>query len=278
MTILAGFSRFYQNRRRDIGLLHSDCLCAACSGDDAGPGEVELGKLMILPGPPLTTVAGGRGESCGFSYLLESHMTYLSVSHVLRSWPGIWLRCIPLYIILHLYILTKRKLINKYLRPAVHSDWQLVVLCRRWCPPVIFNALAKFFHWYIKTGFNLTTIGASWRRWAHFLEKQLSITVYSLPTKENKCLFSVSFCSKQIEFVVSVFRLQKTNRNCSFPLVLFSVWGIPETWRHGRGDKETWRHGDMVTKRDMDSWRHSHGDMETWRYGEMETWRQDMET
>jgi hypothetical protein len=36
-----------------------------------------------------TTVAGGEGRK--FSYLLESHMTYLAGSHVLRSWPGIWL-------------------------------------------------------------------------------------------------------------------------------------------------------------------------------------------
>jgi hypothetical protein len=40
-----------------------------------------------------TTVAGGRGggggEGRGFSYLLESRMTYLAGSHVLRSWPGI---------------------------------------------------------------------------------------------------------------------------------------------------------------------------------------------
>ncbi len=27
----------------------------------------------------------------GFSYLLESHMTYLAGSHILSSWPGIWL-------------------------------------------------------------------------------------------------------------------------------------------------------------------------------------------
>jgi hypothetical protein len=38
------------------------------------------------------TVAGGGGEGRGFSYLLESHMTYLASSHVPRSWPGIRLR------------------------------------------------------------------------------------------------------------------------------------------------------------------------------------------
>ncbi len=35
---------------------------------------------------------GGGGEGRGFSYLLESHMTYLAGSHVHRSWPGIRLK------------------------------------------------------------------------------------------------------------------------------------------------------------------------------------------
>jgi hypothetical protein len=40
-----------------------------------------------------TSAAGGRGgEGHGFSDLLESHMTYLAGSHVLRSWPGIRLK------------------------------------------------------------------------------------------------------------------------------------------------------------------------------------------
>ncbi len=34
---------------------------------------------------------GGEGEGRRFSYLLESHMTYLAGSHILRSWPGIQL-------------------------------------------------------------------------------------------------------------------------------------------------------------------------------------------
>jgi hypothetical protein len=37
----------------------------------------------------------GEGEGHGFSYLLESHMTYLAGSHVLRSWPGIRLNRQP---------------------------------------------------------------------------------------------------------------------------------------------------------------------------------------
>ncbi len=35
---------------------------------------------------------GGGGEGRRFSYLLESHMTYLAGSHVLRSWAGIRLK------------------------------------------------------------------------------------------------------------------------------------------------------------------------------------------
>ncbi len=63
-------------------------------GADAGPGEVESGKPGNPPGSPLDYSGrgggvGGEGEGRGFSYLLESHMTYLAGSHVLRSWPGI---------------------------------------------------------------------------------------------------------------------------------------------------------------------------------------------
>ncbi len=60
----------------------------------------------------------------------------------------------------------------------------------------------------------------------------------------------------------SFFHLQKTNKkNGRFPLGLFSVCGITETWRHGHGreDMGTWRHGDMET------WKH--GDMDKWRHG-----------
>jgi hypothetical protein len=56
-------------------------------GDDAGLGEVESGKPGDPPGSPLHYC--GRGEGHGFSYLLESHMTYLAGSHIFRSWPGI---------------------------------------------------------------------------------------------------------------------------------------------------------------------------------------------
>jgi hypothetical protein len=39
-----------------------------------------------------TTVAGGRGGRSWIFYLLESHMTYLAGSRILRSWPGIQLK------------------------------------------------------------------------------------------------------------------------------------------------------------------------------------------
>jgi hypothetical protein len=63
-------------------------------GDDAGPGEVESLKPRNPPGSSLYYCGRGGGggggeEGCRFSYLLESHMTYLYGSHVLRSWPGI---------------------------------------------------------------------------------------------------------------------------------------------------------------------------------------------
>jgi hypothetical protein len=96
---------------------------------------------------------------------------------------------------------------------------------------------------------------SSIHRWARLLKQPSSITVFRLPTKEYKLLFSVSVCSEQTEFAVSVFRWQKTNGSCRFLLVPFSVCGIPETWRHG--DMETLKHRDI--------------DMETSKYGDMET-------
>jgi hypothetical protein len=56
-----------------------------------------------------------------------------------------------------------------------------------------------------------------------FTETAVAITLYLLPTKENKRPFSVSVCSKQTE----VRPLQKTNGNGHFLLVPFSVCGIP---------------------------------------------------
>jgi hypothetical protein len=60
-------------------------------GDDAGPGEVDSEKCRSCQGLRCTTVAGGE-EGRGFSYHLESPMTYLAGSHILRSWPGIRLK------------------------------------------------------------------------------------------------------------------------------------------------------------------------------------------
>jgi hypothetical protein len=60
---------------------------ALANRDDAGQGEVELGKCRITP----LQWQVEREEGCGFSYLFESHMTYLASSHILRSWQGIQL-------------------------------------------------------------------------------------------------------------------------------------------------------------------------------------------
>jgi hypothetical protein len=97
------------------------------------------------------------------------------------------------------------------------------------------------------------------QRQAHLLKEKSLITVYCLPSKENKRPFSVSVCSKQAE----VFRFR-------FPLVPHPVCEIPETWRHGHRDMETLRHRDG----DIETWRHGDmGDMETWRPENMETWK-----
>jgi hypothetical protein len=91
------------------------------------------------------------------------------------------------------------------------------------------------------------------------------------PRKTN-VRFPFPFDANKRKFVVSVFRLHKINGSCPFPLVPFSVCGIPETWRHGdmetrkQGDKETWRHGETET------WRYR--DTEMWRHGDMETCNQ----
>jgi hypothetical protein len=49
-----------------------------------------------------------------------------------------------------------------------------------------------------------------------------STTVYCLPTKEKKLIFSVSVCSKQTDVCVYVLRLQQTNGSCNFHLVPLS--------------------------------------------------------
>ncbi len=86
---------------RDIGLLHSDWLCAARSSQyELMPARERWSRENpgSRRGLHSTTVAGGRGggrgvggegEGCKFSYLLESDMTYLAGSHVLRRRPGI---------------------------------------------------------------------------------------------------------------------------------------------------------------------------------------------
>jgi hypothetical protein len=105
-----------------------------------------------------------------------------------------------------------------------------------------------------------------------------------LPTKENKCPFSVSPCSKSTE-VCRVYREE-------MEVVVFSLsrFQIAEVWKRGDMDMERWRwiHGDIETRRhrDMKTWRRGdmetlrhegmgklrHCDMETWRLGDMGSW------
>jgi hypothetical protein len=54
--------------------------------------------------------------------------------------------------------------------------------------------------------------------------------------KQTSVFRSYIFSANKRKFLVSVFRLQKTNRRCRFLLVLFSVCGNPETWSHGHRD------------------------------------------
>ncbi len=110
-------------------------------------------------------------------------------------------------------------------------------------------------------------------KWARSLKQQLLITVYRLPTKENKLPFSVSICSKKRKFAVSVSVCSKKTEVAVFHL---RNSGNIETWawRHRVGDMETWRHrheawesGNMETlvHGGMDietwTWKHEHGDL-----------------
>ncbi len=69
--------------------------------------------------------------------------------------------------------------------------------------------------------------------------------------------YRLSIADQGKQTSVFCFRLQQTNG-------MFSVCGIPETWRPGHGDMEvetsTWKHGDGDMK--MESWRWRHGNME----------------
>jgi hypothetical protein len=97
-------------------------------------------------------------------------------------------------------------------------------------------------------------------RSARLLKQQSSITVYRLPSKENKLPFSVSIFSKQTEVCRFCFPFATNKQKLLFSVSSFS-------WRHGY--IETLRHGDMETL-----W---HGDMVTWWHGGIETWRHQRE-
>ncbi len=104
------------------------------------------------------------------------------------------------------------------------------------------------------------------------LKQKTSITVDRLPTEENKRLFSVFVCSKEIEVCHCCFPFAENKQKLPFFVSsVFYLWNSGnmetcrvDTWRHG--DIETWGDGDMGTWRcvDMEMWRH--GDVETWRH------------
>ncbi len=117
-----------------------------------------------------------------------------------------------------------------------------------------------------KTG---KSAGLYYCRWSHLLKQQSSITAYHLPTKENKLPFFIFICSKQTEVCHFHFPFAANRQKLRFPLVLFSICGIPETWGHGHGiiEMETEKHGDIDMRHgNREKWRFEHGDME------METW------
>jgi hypothetical protein len=73
-------------------------------------------------------------------------------------------------------------------------------------------------------------------------QSSITVTVYRLLTKENKRLFSVSICSKQL----GCFLFMEFQKRGDMDM---KTW----RWRHGHGNME------------METWRWSHGDrgMET---------------
>jgi hypothetical protein len=80
-----------------------------------------------------------------------------------------------------------------------------------------------------------------------FVETESSLTVYCLQPKSNKLPFSFSFAVYKRKFAVPVFHSEKTNGNCRFPSVSFSVYVNVETWRWRHGKMEKWRNGDLET-------------------------------
>jgi hypothetical protein len=95
-----------------------------------------------------------------------------------------------------------------------------------------------------------------------FAETAIFNYCFRLPTKENKCPFFVSKCSKQTEVCrfCFLFAEKKTEVAVSISLV-FCLWnsGNADTWT----DKETWGNADLET------WKHGHKDKEIWTW----TWR-----
>jgi hypothetical protein len=79
---------------------------------------------------------------------------------------------------------------------------------------------AAYYYYYCSEGSD--GIYMSFSKMGTLLKKQSSITVYSLPTTENKLPLSVSVCSKQKrKFARFCFPFAVTNRCCHFQLVRF---------------------------------------------------------
>jgi hypothetical protein len=93
--------------------------------------------------------------------------------------------------------------------------------------------------------------------WSQVARKRHRNSDLQNPEQKQTSVY-ISIWRKQTEVSVFIFHLQQTNGSCCFPMVLFSVCRILETWRHG--DMQTWRprHEDIAIWK---NWRH--GDMET---------------
>jgi hypothetical protein len=72
-------------------------------------------------------------------------------------------------------------------------------------------------------------------------------------SEENKVPFSISICSKQKKFAISVFRWQQTNGSCRFPFAVGGDMKINMNMKIGMDMNE-------VIKKDMDD------DVETWTW------------
>jgi hypothetical protein len=111
-------------------------------------------------------------------------------------------------------------------------------------------------------------------RWAHLLNSNYRLPLIICRPRKISVRFPFAYVANKQEFAISVFRLQKTNGSCRFPLVPFSICGIMEAWRHGHRDMETRRHRDIYCRGVGYMYRWRHGNIETYTCTvDMETWR-----